>query len=424
MRGKCAITACVGLALLAGGCTPLEKMYFREGIGTELYSPDVLPATELQNIYLDHLCRQSLPFVGPNAPSCSQQELPPTAWSLIVQAGMNDIDSRCDSYLAWLDQKKRENSAILTQIAAVRVAVDALTNPAVATGISPLALAAVSAAFGLATNTFNNINSLLLQVEHSTVQSVVFINRRDFRDSLLGLAVTNKPMAVHALRSYLEICMPMTISANINSTVTVFQQTGPGILGKRPLVVPPSIGVPLRSVQAIVRPDRPAVNFDPAHEAVVASFDRRVHSIRFVQNILRRLCVPPSELESVSTKTNARIQAYQQYRRDTGDTAVTVTGKLSNRDLGIVAGETICATDRYQNFYEKDAFPQGINDPGLVAVMNKKLVSDRQLPPNATVDQIRSRIPDLRRLLEPKLKLRARELSDQLTLDLVNELAR
>ena len=133
---------------------------------------------------------------------------------------MNDIDQRCDAYLSWLDQKKRETAGVLTEIAAVRVAVDAVTNPAIATGISPLGLAAIAAAFGLATSTFNNINSLLLQVDHTTVQSVVFANRRDFREQVRRLAIENKPMVVHTLRSYLQICMPMTIAAVPNRSLT------------------------------------------------------------------------------------------------------------------------------------------------------------------------------------------------------------
>ncbi|HYW62229.1 MAG TPA: hypothetical protein VE865_03395, partial [Bradyrhizobium sp.] len=235
------------MAMLVAGCDPNDRAYFRGGIGTDLYTVDTATATELQNVYLDLLCRQSRPIVGAAVPSCSDEVLGPLQWPLLVQAGMNDIDQRCDAYLSWLDQKKRETAGVLTEIAAVRVAVDAVTNPAIATGISPLGLAAIAAAFGLATSTFNNINSLLLQVDHTTVQSVVFANRRDFREQVRRLAIENKPMVVHTLRSYLQICMPMTIAANINSTVTVFQNTAPGV-AIRPMVGPPVAAALIRSI--------------------------------------------------------------------------------------------------------------------------------------------------------------------------------
>ena len=147
-------------------------------------------ATELQNIYLDYLCRQSVSSIGADAPGCAQV-VPPNAWPVIVQAGLNDIDARCDLYLAWLDAKRRENTAILTEISAVRFAVDALTNPNI-TGVSGVGLAAISAAFGLATSTVNNFNSLLLQVDQTTVQTVVTGNRRVFREDLVRLLVVDR----------------------------------------------------------------------------------------------------------------------------------------------------------------------------------------------------------------------------------------
>jgi hypothetical protein len=259
MRGVAVIVA-LGLALLASGCDPNDASYFRQGIGTDLYTADVASTTDLQSVYLDNLCRQAEPYVGTAVPSCAQQVVSANVWPVIVQAGLNDIDARCDSYLAWLDEKKRENAGILTEIGAVRFAVDALTNPAVVT-VSPVALAAVAAAFGLATNTVNNFNSLLLQVDHTTVQSVVFVNRRIFREKLLKLPIDNKPMAIHALRSYLSICMPMTISANINSTVTVFQQAGPNAIDPEQLVSTSTIGA---GTISNVRQQLPSEGFRPS----------------------------------------------------------------------------------------------------------------------------------------------------------------
>ena len=104
------VAGCTALALLVAGCDPNERNYFRNGIGTQLYTAETASATEFQNIYLDYLCRQSVSSIGADAPSCAQV-VPPNAWPVIVQAGLNDIDTRCDSYLAWLDAKRRENTA-------------------------------------------------------------------------------------------------------------------------------------------------------------------------------------------------------------------------------------------------------------------------------------------------------------------------
>ena len=415
---------CLAVALMLVGCDPNERYYLREGIGTKLYTTDTASATELQNIYLDYICSQANSYIGAVAPSCPQFVTPLT-WPVIVQAGLNDIDTRCDSYLAWLDQKKRENSAILAEIGSVRFAVDALTNPAIA-GASAVGLAAISAAFGLATNTVNNFNSLLLQVDHTTVQTVVVTNRRIFREELLKIsaAIDNKPAAIHTLRTYLSICMPMTIAANINSTVTVYQQTGFVGGGN---IKPPTLGAPFTARQEIRQPDRP-INSDIQYKKIIAEFDPKVHSTGFAQNILKRLCAPPSELANVTSKTNARIMAYQQNLQDTGDPNSRPTGKLTPRELGLVGQKPICQIDKYQNLYEAENFPKGIADAGLIANMNKKLGPASQLTGDVTAAMVRSRISDLRRTLDAQLKLKGdpvtKDLSDQLTSDLVIQLAK
>jgi hypothetical protein len=239
MRRVIRFIACFVTGLSVSACDPVtDRQYFTQGIGTNLAAADIGTTTELQNIYLDYLCRQTLPYVGADVPSCSQQTLAPGFWPLIVQAGMNDIDQRCDSYLAWLDERKRETAAVLTEISAIRVAVDLLVNPTLNHGVGPRTLAAVAAAFGLATSTFNNFNSLLLQVDHSTVQAVVFGRRKDYRLDLKNnnVRIDNKPAAVHALRSYLEICTPITIATEINLTVSVYQQAGARALERNSLI--------------------------------------------------------------------------------------------------------------------------------------------------------------------------------------------
>src|SRR5262245_34922449 len=155
------VVAWIAVAIGVAGCNALEGQYFHQGIGTDLASVDAAAATELQNVYLDHLCRQTLPFVGAGVRSCSEDQILPHMWPLIVLAGMNDIDQLCDAYLAWLDQKKRENSAVLAEISAIRSATDAILNPTITHGVGPRTLAAVAAAFGLAANTLTNVSSLL-----------------------------------------------------------------------------------------------------------------------------------------------------------------------------------------------------------------------------------------------------------------------
>jgi hypothetical protein len=340
-----AVAVSLVLALVLVGCDPNEKYYLREGIGTKIYTAETASVTELQNIYLDYLCLQSNSYIGANAPGCPQF-VPASDWPLIVQAGLNDIDTRCDSYLAWLDQKKREAPAVLAEIGAIRFAVDALTNPNIA-GVSAVGLAAISAAFGLATNTVNNFNMLLLQVDHTTVQNVVIPNRRIFREDLLKLSssINNKPAAVHTLRSYLSICMPMTIAANINSTVTVFQQTGS--VGSN--VIPPTLVKAFTPATVVQKPDRPPVVTDPDAAPFFAEKDLSKAETDFT---LGGLCIDKNTTTGLSRKQLIKtlVNIFEMVPPDT-DNPIKADGVISQSERRLINKQPDC--NAAMNYFEK-----------------------------------------------------------------------
>jgi hypothetical protein len=226
---------CVGLALLVGGCDyTTDSRYFRYGIGTDLYSEDIVQTTQFQDIYLNELCRQALPVISTSETACLNGVPGSSGWNMIVQAGLNDVDRRCDSYLAWLDDRRRTNSAVLKELGDITVATQAIMR---VSGVSANPITLAGLAFGLAANTFTNINSrLLLEVDKTTVQTLVLRRRNDYRLQLQRIRVESRPAAVHALRSYLNICTPFTIETDINSTITVFQVGGSAALDRQPLV--------------------------------------------------------------------------------------------------------------------------------------------------------------------------------------------
>jgi hypothetical protein len=431
MRGVGIVAGCVGLAMLVSGCDPNDRAYFRGGIGTELYTVDSATVAELQNLYLDYLCKQSRPFVGAGAPGCAEERIPADAWPLIVQAGMNDIDLRCDAYLSWLDQKKRETAGVLTEIAAVRVAVDAVTNPAIATGISPIGLAAIAAAFGLATSTFNNINSLLLQVDHTTVQSVVFINRRNFRESLLDLPINNKPMAVHALRTYLTICMPMTISANINATVTVFKQAGPGALNDQPFGGGTStIARPVRSTDNVGQKTERKFEVVTTFNSFIKGYDEKKFPKDVVATMLNVLCVPSSEVTKITTVVGSSVKPLINIFEETDvlpedNAKISRDGLLDTSERDLLIRENNCPSG-IRNFYERVAFKDGavtdISD--TIKLLNKEKVTGlADLPLTTTLAGARDRIAKVRSsLVAKKAKVKA-GLGDQWTRDLFETLS-
>jgi hypothetical protein len=206
--------------ILAGICASCSNLYTRNGVGTDLYWSGLPEATRLQEVYVQHICQQA----GlANGAACSPDAFDSRSWTIFVQAGMNDIDARCDSYLTWLDANRRSREPVLQQLSDMRTATTAILS-ATGSGVTPIAI--VAASFGLATSSFTNFNSrLIFDLDQSTVQTVVLSRQNEFRQSL-PRAIDNKAAAIYALRSYLRLCMPMTIETQVNTTIKLYESGG------------------------------------------------------------------------------------------------------------------------------------------------------------------------------------------------------
>ncbi len=234
MRDLRAASATILCCIFLSGCSPQDAMFFSSGVGTDLYAASALPSATLENLYIGLLCDQAgLQTSGTgDSLSCASLGTRSNNWTLIVQAGMNDIDRRCDEYLTWIDNRKRSQAPILKQLTDMSTATQAIMT---ITGTGANAIGIVGVAFGIAANTFTNINSrLIYEVNHSTIQSIVLGNDNRFRQDLMGVTINNRPAAIYALRSYLRLCMPFTIETQINNAVTLFEVGGVGSAGANP----------------------------------------------------------------------------------------------------------------------------------------------------------------------------------------------
>jgi hypothetical protein len=231
MRSIVRLLVCAGVVLAVGGCDPVDREYFKRGIGTELNPGDIAAAASAQDEYVTYICEQAgIQPAGYGV--CGAQPTSPQTWQVFVQAGMNDIDQRCDAYLTWLDYVRRAREPTLKTLADAQSATTVIMGQS-GIGAAPIAIAA--AAFGFATSTFTNVTSrLILEVDHSTVQAVVLSHQKQYREELLGSAdnrtavvIASRPAAIYALRSYLRLCMPMTIETQINTIMTTFSRGAP-----------------------------------------------------------------------------------------------------------------------------------------------------------------------------------------------------
>jgi hypothetical protein len=368
-----AFLACI-LAFAASACSSLEGRYFREGIGNDVYWSGLPEATRLQELYLGFICQQAgLPTVADgDVILCAYAGMTPPEWALFVQAGMNDIDRRCDAYLGWLDDKRRSREPILKQLADMGAATAGILR---ATNVGATPIAVVGIAFGLAADTFTNISSrLLLEVNHSTVQSVVLGYQADFRKNNVKVLIDNRPAAIYLLRSYLRLCMPYSIEMSINNTVTIYHRD-PAALNTEPLLLRTPVASRLQAAGAILhsvppggaRSPLPGVagtpGWSPKPEVITGAQNDVERQIRedTLEGIQTNLCVQPTTRFDPQTREairQAKIAAGQRQLFNNRENEIK-----TRREVQILLGAQNCSKDAsgkergYLTAFEKFRFP-------------------------------------------------------------------
>jgi hypothetical protein len=423
MRSIVAFTTWAVLLATATGCSSLDVAYIREGIGSNLYSSELPDVSYLQDVYVGGICRQAGLRVSQQGDVllCDDFDMRPGEWATFVQAGMNDIDRRCDAYLTWLDNKRRSREPILKQVnttAATTAVILGLTG----VGVTPIAI--VAEAFSFAQDSFTNFQSrLITEIDHAVIQSVVLDHQNQFRDKIAKVPVDSRPEAIYLLRNYLRICMPTFIEMSISNTITTFHRNGADALRVTPLLTrAPGVAArvaaaaPPAAREAIRPPVRVALTTLEDYRQIIADYDPKVHTISKVEPALIKLCVPPAELRAIGERTKLLIRIYQLAA------GLNVTGQLRTRDILRLNDINDCPADRF-NYFEAQ-MRGGLNAPENIALFNSKLASDRQLRTGATVAEVRSRIPELRASMASRLKLQSPLLANQITSDLMGELSR
>ncbi len=315
-------------------------------------------------------------------------------------AGMNDIDRRCDAYLNWLDSQRRDRTPVLTQIAAMGGSAAAIMGVA---GAGTQALSIVATAFGLAGTTYANWNSrLLLDVDHSTVQTVVYTRQQQYRRNNLGVIVPDRAAAIYVLRGYLRICMPITIETDINTSVIMVRNDAPQSLLQKPLVRAVAMTAPLTPRAKVAQIDRPVGTvFD--FSQILTAYNPSVDTVENLRAPLRALCANEVQIKDINGNVPSLQELIRFYQFSStyqlGDTSLTpeVTGKLTPaqlRDLrkpSVVSGKPLVCqlSDVAANYYEFFRLPKGLK--GKIDLLNRALPANQLLDSNASVEVIRER---------------------------------
>jgi len=421
MRFFATALLCVGVLLTAAACDPVtDQRYFREGAGVDLYTNAGVNQTELQNLYVDYICQQA--GLVPETTACGYTAFSPTMWSLFVQAGMNDIDQRCDSYLTWLDAQRRNREPVLAELAAVGATTHAIMT---VSGATPKALDIVSSAFGLASATYSNWNSrLLLSVNQSTVQQVVYSRQTQFRETVKSDVVADRPHALYLLRNYLRICMPTTIEADINTSTTLVVSGNGAAAETNPLVqtVPAPGATAVAPGTKNTKPNRPTPTLMDNAADIFDSQNAATATVKRVTQIQNFLCVPDDELgKKIGPETVALVHVAEQAMREP---KAKKDGKLDSNEIGNLRKLGLCKDrdTRGKNYFERITFtPDDVGANALTVFVNHAKLFDagKNLASGASLVDVRKIVPDLRTEIgASKLAPLPASLSDQITYDL------
>ncbi|MGO7968628.1 hypothetical protein ACC720_35015 [Rhizobium ruizarguesonis] len=328
------------------------------GIGTELYSPGLpVRATNLE-VYAGFICYEaSIPYdLQGSQPVCDYSAFRGGDWNSFVQMGVADIDQRCDRYLQWLDSAKRRREPVTNQLAGT----GRLTNQILAlTGASVGVLNAVSVAFGYASDTYLNIqSSLLIELDHSTVQSVVYGVQTRLKDEIASRSVSSKPEAIQILRTYLRSCMPFTISTEVNTQLSTLGRGAP-VTGE--LLTTETIPFRRFPSKPSDKPGRtPAPEGIAAYSAILDPEVTKSNLVGAgaVRQALAALCVGTAPTNKPDVRTTRSIRWYKLYKD--ANTSENKREVLTYQNiLQLNDDPRRCSKTFPRNWFEKVNFPEG-----------------------------------------------------------------
>lgn len=361
------VPAIITLFLLPG-CAPFSGPgYTTNGIGTRLYTRGMAEATHLQELYAGYICKQAdIPHrvTADGDYRCNYRRMSARHWNDFVLTGMNDIDRRCDAYLAWYDNKKRSASPLLKQLTATQNATQAIMKFS-GFGATPILIA--GSAFGIAEEAFTNYNSrLMFAMESSTIQTVVLGRQNDFRKQIARLNVSGKPQAYQTLRSYLRLCMPFTIETEINNVLVLRERAS-----SRPRALVDPTVTRLATTRRAVRTSRAANNArafraNDRPRYVNRGDDRSTQAKqrRLLDNmeLQTRLCVRENEADGIfGPETKALIEVFRDTYYNNRQNLRPVRGAaLTSRERSFLRSLAPCV-EPYLNLFETNYFSGAIN---------------------------------------------------------------
>lgn len=195
-------TLSVGLALILAGCSSF-------GVTPQPLSPTLVPA-EVERASSDYE-RILVALAGDSNITVRSS----ADWYRVVQRGYIFVRGRCNEYFTRLHSFDRDTRAFQTGLDAFRQTADAILA---VTGATKLTMTVVSQAFGLTSSMTRTVaDSYLYTLPPAPTRDFVFKMLDAYQDesALTQAAVTTPEEAYMRVQGFLDLCLPVTIEANL-----------------------------------------------------------------------------------------------------------------------------------------------------------------------------------------------------------------
>lgn len=403
--------------MLLAACTGDDNTRRFEGAGLSLYSETQTPkATRDLVRYFDQLCGQANigtikvnPKTGDRSFACPQS---PTSaqYAKLMQAGLNDIDLRCDQYLGWIDRKRiealsyRRSAGALEALLGAGLRID---------GASADSFAALLAVFSFARDAYDASNfSLLAALESSTIKSIVYKRQKAFRAAANAHSGkhASRESVVFALRNYLLICTPQTIVLDANTFTRDPSAGSPEALREDfqdqfKALTPVTGGQSFGSTGSVGGPQ----NQTCKGRNLVFSDAPDTYGCDDIETVQKLLCFAKGRgLDGTAgPATTAAIKEFEFAQLGRGATVTDpkqVDGLLSETEFRTLASAGCLNNDAkfFRSVFERSTFAEPGDDPNRVAVitaLNFCFPQGAQIPADAKLDnaRLRARVKDFRK---------------------------
>ncbi|WP_349958116.1 hypothetical protein [Rhizobium sp. ZPR3] len=236
-----------------------------------------------------------------------------TNWYRVTEAGFNYVDTRCDAYFVTLFKLDRDRLAVRDTLSGFSQTTSAILA---ATGASGISLAVVAQAFGLGGRLVDiSANSFLYRLPPDRTMKFVGSLQTAYRGGAYRRQneIDSPSKAYHEIQSYLKLCMPPMIEAEIADYVADAQAAVVTTDGQARVVVGTGQSVAQKIEALRPLPDSrqhlPAPRPPQQTMGAITPFESKLPPV-LLKQIQSLLCVPPTGVWNQETR-NAFVAFYQ-----------------------------------------------------------------------------------------------------------------